>query len=86
MPSTSASSSDYAPLLRGDHGFILALALTVVITLALSSVTKIYFTWRRFSAMGKHVGSTGHALLTSDAMWLLAHVRLGRTGLASTLR
>ena len=83
MASSSPPSSEYGTLLQGDHGFILAIALTVLVVLALSFITKFYFSWRRINITKKQVGSTDNTVLASDAIWLLSHVRYGPNRLFS---
>lgn len=76
MASSTSSdpSSDYTRLLHGDQGYLLALAVTVLVILVATFIAKLYFSWRRFRLM-KTAASTDHAALASDAMWLLGHVR-----------
>jgi hypothetical protein len=71
MSAVSTDPADYYTLEQGDHGLLLALAVTVIVLLGVTLSFKLYLTHRRFL----RDGNSSNAILTADAWWLAAHVR-----------
>lgn len=74
MSSYPSDPGSYEPLLTGDYGFILALALTMFICLMATFLVKAYFSYQKVFAVRSQIGTAANAIVVSDAMWLAAHV------------
>jgi hypothetical protein len=77
MATTPGQPSDYAQLLSGDYGFLMALEVTLLTCVSMAFVIKIYFTYRRVRVIRKssQFGTAAIAVMASDFIWFLAHVR-----------
>ena len=76
MTPYSELSPSYAPLLTGDHGFIMSLAITMLVFIIITFSVKLYLTYCRVALLRNEISSATNALIVSDVLWLLAHVRM----------